>query len=379
MASSRLVDLAVASQTSGVPKDLKPILKMVHDFGWTGKRTGSGGVEATSPDGTVKIYVPNNTKDAGTVAKRLNQKVMSWYKRTVLDKDGLDHISEDAVDITPVPGAEGEAAVTARCKEHDVEFATWEAYSAHVAAEHPSTRDVVIDEKEVPVTAVAEAPESPTMSTEGVTKQPWLAIGRRSAGGKVDTYRSETVLEVSQDGKVLHYECALEGCDYTSSQPRSVSAHYGKHVSRGEAEPVEVGVGLGEAIITRPPQYAEGTRMKSDLAKEIYTAMRSRSRHRGEADSKYAAALAEKIIDARAEAGITETLSAEESTILDRIRDLLGVSQTSAQMEALSAEAATLREERDAALAAAEEANKKASAARETLAALAELATQSSE
>jgi len=374
MSSSRLVDLAAASQTSGVPKDLKPILKMVHDFGWTGKRTGAGGVEATSPDGTVKIYVPNNTKDAGTVAKRLNQKVMSWYKRTVLDKDGLGHISEDAVDITPVPGAEGESAVTARCKEHDIEFATWEAYSAHVAADHP-----VSVEEEEPVTTVAEAPESTTMPTEGVTKQAWLAIGRRTGRGKVETYRSETVLEVSQGGKVLHYECALEGCGYTSSQPRSVSAHYGKHVSKGEAEPVEVGIGLGEAIITRPPQYAEGTRMKSELARELYAAMRSRSRHRGEPDSKYAAALAEKIIDTRAEAGIVEKISPEESTILDAIRDLLGVSQTSAQIEAMSAQMATLQAERDAAVAERDEATRKAAAARETLSALAELATQSSE
>lgn len=380
MSSSRAVDLAAASQTSGVPKDLKPILKLVHEFGWTGKRTGSGGVEATSPDGAVKIYVPNNTKDAGTVAKRLNQKVMSWYKRTILDAGGMEHVSEDAVDISPVPGTHGPEVVTARCKEHDVEFATWEAYSAHIAAEHPAE----VAEEEEPVTVVTVEEDtvsvvSPTMSTEGVVRRPWLAIAGRVAGDKVDTYQSQTVIEVEVDGKVSHYECALSGCEYTSTQPRSVSAHYGRHVQKGEAEPVRVDVGLGEVTISRPPQYAEGVRMKSDLAREIYTAMRSRGRHRGEPDSKYAAALAEKIIDARAEAGIEEKVSAEESNVLDKIRDLLGVSQSGAQIEALSAEVATLREEKAAAEARADEANKKAQAARETLATLAELASTSSE
>ena len=384
MSSSRLVDLAAASQNSGVPKDLKPILKMVHDFGWTGRRTGSGGVEAVSPDGDVKIYVPNNTKDAGTVAKRLNHKVMAWYKRTVLDNSGMDHIDAEAVDLTPVPGAEGGQAMTARCKEHDIEFASWEAYSAHVAADHPP----VTEEEEQPVAVIeaevevdAESAMSTTMSTEGVVKRPWLATGRRITADKVETYQSQTVIEVEADGHVIYYECALPGCGYTSAQPRSVASHYGRHVQRGEAEPVQVGVGLGEVTINRPPQYIEGTRMKSELARELYTAMRSRSRHRGEPDSKYAAALAEKIIDARAEAGIDETVvvSPQESSILDQIRELLGVAQTSAQIEALSAEVATLREEAAAALAERDEANEKAKQARETLATLAELARGSSE
>lgn len=220
---------------------------------------------------------------------------------------------------------------------------------------------------------------SRTMSTEEVRK-PWLAQGAiASRSGDVNVYESETTVEVTLAGEVLRYECAFQGCEYANGNPRSVSTHYGKaHVSTGQAPPVKVPTHVGTRAFE--PKYAEGKRLRDGIGADIYKAMRARARYKGESDTKYSAALAEIIISARIEAGqeVEWKVTPEESSVLDQIRDLLGASQSQAEVEALRAELDAAQAAQVEAEISAEGARGEAKKARDTLRMMAELATEES-
>jgi hypothetical protein len=72
-----------------------------------------------------------------------------------------------------------------------------------------------------------------------VARAPWLARqGTNRADATADLYESHAVVQVTWGDGHLSYECAREGCDYTSGNPRSVASHFRAHVRKGEQEPV---------------------------------------------------------------------------------------------------------------------------------------------
>lgn len=74
-----------------------------------------------------------------------------------------------------------------------------------------------------------------------VAREPWLARRNAKQGGGV-RYESEAVIQRTWRFGEVDFECALEGCDYDSANPRSVATHYGKaHTASGETGPALVG------------------------------------------------------------------------------------------------------------------------------------------
>lgn len=371
------VDLATALNRRATHKDFKEVIRLAYGYGWTGHLKSSGGLELMAPDRGMNVYVPNNTKNTSTVARTLRQRVLRWAALQHVDPsiDGVDPSAFDDVEFTvSAPGTKG---TSARCNEHDVEFMSWDALSLHIRTEHPTITEedieVVKAEDSEPEEAETPPAMSTTMSTE-VERRPWLAQAHKMAGGETLVYESETVVEVWDGGVFTAFECAFEGCNYMSvKNPRSVSTHYGKkHVEQGEAQKVAkpVLVPSGEKW---EPKYSDSMRLRDSIGSDIYQAMRTRSRHRNETDSKYAAALAEIIVRTRVEAGMPTTweVTPEETSVLDQIKALLGVTDRQEEITSLEAQ---LEEARGREAAAKAEAKK----VRDTLRTMAELATEES-
>lgn len=120
----------------------------------------------------------------------------------------------------------------------------------------------------------------------------------------------------------------------------------------------------------RERQYTDASRLRSPLARELYAALRSRSRHQGEAMSHWANALAEIITDRRgadAEEYVANIplvmepapVESEAEAMISKIREVLG-------------DDGALAKER----AARKDAEADAAAVRATLRTLAELAAE---
>lgn len=355
------IDIHSVVANSGLHKDLRSLAAEAADYGWTCKRSGKGGVTVRSPEGDASFYIPLGTKDPGRLVKDARTALNTWVVRTV-----KEDFAEKGVSVDGTSGVHP----TARCKDHDIEFTSWEGLAAHIRAEHPvaseaeerdggaesSALDEAIAQADELIEGVESGAASPsaTMSTSGEKVRPWLAILERHGNGTVSLYESEAVLEVeAPDGGTL-YRCAVEGCEYEAPLPRSVRSHYGGHVVRGEVEPVS---GERKAAQTgvRDPQYLESGRLKTPLSREIYVAMRSRSRHRNEGLSKYATALSEIIVANRRLAHMDEDHEEQDETgevpaarsVLDQIRELVGAPDMEA-LETRLAEERVAREKAEA-------------------------------
>lgn len=72
-----------------------------------------------------------------------------------------------------------------------------------------------------------------------VSRRPWLARqGTSRKDATADLYESQAVVEVTWSDGTVTYSCSMEGCAYTSDNPRSVSSHFRAHVRKGEHTPV---------------------------------------------------------------------------------------------------------------------------------------------
>lgn len=382
MPASKSIDMATALNKRGIAKEFKAVIRSAYEQGWHGRTKSSGGIEIISPDNTVRLYVPTGSRNNGDVARTLTSRLGRWGAAQTAQTEGLK-VAENAFDdVDFTMGVAGGDSTTAKCNEHNVEFASWDALSAHVRKEHPIDPAVpelpVVELKFDPPEEDLELPMSRTMSTEEVRK-PWLAQGAALGSGDVQVYESATTTEVTLNGEVVRYECSLEGCEYASGNPRSVSTHYGKaHVSTGQVPPVAPPAVVGTRKFE--PKYAEGKRLRDGIGADIYQAMRARARHKGESDTRYSAALAEIIVSARIAAGqeVEWKVTPEENSVLDQIRDLLGASQSQAEVEALRAELDAAQAAQVDAEISAETARSEAKKARETLRMMAELATEES-
>lgn len=339
-----------AANNRGMHKDLRAVMSRAADDDWTGVRTGKGGIRIVSPDGEVAIYLPLRTGDPGRTATDAMRKVERWdaddAKRTVEEHYG---ITDQDIEVSGAKVGEP----TARCKEHDIEFASWEGLSAHIRQVHKpvsekkeidATMDDLLtglDEGEVLLEAITRPDEFDLAASESGTLaasedvKPWLAILNRNTDGTVDLYESEAVLEVTTEDATI-YRCALPGCSYEAALPRSVRSHYGGHVRAGEVEPV--GERKASQTGVKERQYVDGGRLTDELARELYVAMRSRKKHKGEGLATYCNVLAQIIVTSRVPEEESVSTNPEADALIAQMRELLGIKQDTSEIERLRGE-----------------------------------------
>lgn len=381
------VDLRQVANTSAIHKEFKPAVALAAKHGWTGRYTGAGGIQMVSPDRRANTYVPSSVRDGGTAAKKMIHTINKWIneQEEASVEDSLTKIAEGVgLEREDIEARHG-TSPTISCKEHGVEFLSWEGLSEHVRNEHTDAadpisaaiRDAVTNTHEEEPVHEPEATSTPARMAASETVTPWLAIRNRKKDGTVNYYESDSVFEVT-NGEDTWYRCAFPGCGFESAEnPRSVKGHYAmKHVRGGEAEPLDSNARVVVSSGDRPAQYATKVAIDS-LAREMYDAMRHRTRHKNEGMTAWCKALAEIILDARGETQVepTETISktdpSESETLLSQIVDLIRP-QFAAEVDAAKA----LVEEANR---GREEAEAKAARAVETLRAMAELASEGTE
>lgn len=169
------------------------------------------------------------------------------------------------------------------------------------------------------------------------TLRPWRAIKERNHDGTVLTYESSAVLEivVVEDGveKVTGYKCPV--CPYNNDKPKGVVSHHANHVAKGEAPSTVESNYKTEPGEKYPQTVTKGpwVQARDEMDAVIYKAVHARHQGRSEADSLYARALADLI---RADGYVVCPADAEPegtskaTALLDQIKALLGVDETSA-------------------------------------------------
>lgn len=348
------VDLkAEAVSNTGINKDLRALMPMAAEVGWVGRRTSKGGILMSAPDGSESAYLPLSTKDPKRLVNEVRTKIERYdLRRAQEDVAAATGLTEDDVVVHGGPNP------TAKCKEHDIEFASWEAFSEHVARTHrpvsekkeiDATMDDLLtelDEGTKEMTAITEDLAASTSGTLAASEnvKPWRAILQRHRDGTVDLYESEAVLEVEVEGEVF-YRCSLQGCGYEAAMPRSVRSHYAGHVRSGVAP--EVGPRVAVETGVRPRQYARKEWLQESLSREIYLALRHRTRRQGESLTAWANALTSMILANREdvaddsvdeEQAVESTSNTEAEALVEKMREILGIKQDMSEIERLRGE-----------------------------------------
>jgi len=198
-----LVDITAPSVLRKVHKDVRPVVKAAAMMGWTGRRSGSGGLVLYAPDGHNMVRIPI-TINHGGVPKALARDIVKFtpeHLREAMADHVLEHGSDqearDAADLVrTAAGAFGPAVV-----------------SGIESVSIPEIPDLETIEPAVTI----------------VSSEPWMARVS-SDGRKTDLYPSQATLERTWSDGSVDYACAWEGCDYTADKPRSTSSHYRIHV-----------------------------------------------------------------------------------------------------------------------------------------------------
>lgn len=413
MANRGTVDLRKIVNSSSIHKEFKGAVALAAKHGWTGRQTGAGGISMLAPDGKARTYVPSSIRDGGTAARKIIRDIEKWAEAR--DAEAIEESLTKVAEGVGLTRDEVEARhgpdPTISCKEHGVEFMSWEGLSEHVRTVHVDHTDPVSEairaadqaDEEEPVrvedmkfegdpeedsldalldggaalTDALSSSASAAAKMDDESVRPWRAVLNRNDDGTVNLYETETVLEVTTAGGKKVFRCSLESCGFEAALPRSVTAHYSHHVRAGEAEPVDKERPIVEANV-RPKFYTQEGLAQEVLSREIYVAMRSRRRHTDERVSDYADALAEKIVRNRLIAGevvtegiVQEVVQSDAEVLLGKLRELLGVNSAD--------EIAALREELANETAARESAEAKSKRLGETLRTMAELASEETE
>lgn len=398
MAKRGPVDLKQVVNSSAINKEFKPAVALAAKHGWNGRWTGSGGLQMHSPDGTVRTYIPSSQRDGATATKKIIRDIEKWAEaqEEAAVEQSLTKVAEGVGLKREQIEARHGSNPTITCKEHGLEFMSWEGLSEHVRTEHTQQEEESVESTELKfegdpeedsldeffeqgevLTHALSSSASAAAKMDDESARPWRAVLNRNDDGTVNLYESEAVIEVTTNGGKKVFRCSVEGCGFEAALPRSVSAHYSHHVRSGEVEPVVADRTPVEYNV-RPQFYTQEDLAKEVLSREIYVAMRSRRRHSDERVSDYADALADKIVRNRLIAGevvtegiVQETVASDADVLLGKIRDLLGVN-TADEIAALNEMVA---EEK----AARENAEAKAKRLGETLKTMAELASEETE
>lgn len=250
-------------------KDLDPVFDRAHELGWTGKRQGDGSLRLLSPDGESTLHIPMKSKGVGNLARSLMRQ---------LDRSLVPYVREELSERM------GEQVEVLDVVSRDTAFGEfYEVQFTRGVEDFP--QDESAKDEEEPVSAVA----LPSV----VSEQPWMA--RVSSDGTTsDFYPSDVVTERVWSDGMKDYVCTV--CNsFSSSKPRSVSAHGAWHTQRGEKAPT-----VATPTVFDLPVDGVLTHRRARLARELAAALKAVSWQGMKAD-ELAEALAAHVIAARKE------------------------------------------------------------------------------
>jgi hypothetical protein len=199
------------------------LVNLLIDYGWTGRVTSKGHWLGKAPDGKTTITIPSKMDNASRAERNARATFRKWVREQFPDiAESLDKAYEE---------------------------------------ENPVTREVLMkraqkmvteQNEEVIVNAMQRDIGELLNSIEWPVRSPWMAHKGASKDGGV-RYESEAVVQRLWNNGDVDYECAFDGCDYVSKNPRGVAVHYGKtHTAKGQTPPASQDNGL-----TVDPEYTE--------------------------------------------------------------------------------------------------------------------------
>jgi hypothetical protein len=255
--------------------ELRDAIREALEVGWTAKKAKSGW-KLRSPGGTKWMHVTPGTNIPETEAKKL---------RAAVRRAQVLEVTDEVIEALEDPKT---ADATVKCDLCEVEFMTWTGYAAH--------QEACQEEHEKGAYAASEEPD------EGITLPEVFEAPETDVAGPFDDVEES---QKSNDSAIMN---SKEEDNLVDSKGRADRGGYTwNHVRPG-------------------------------LARDLYEAIKSRSRHKGETDSKYANALAE-IIEKTGENYVPRAELEDAQQKLLQIMEVLGVDPTaSREMEALRGE-----------------------------------------
>jgi hypothetical protein len=190
----------------GFDANAKKIITTLEGYGWVFEVSSKGHAVGKAPDGTTTCSVARRLSRANRSQQNAEAVVKRWERHLEVQKLGL----------------------------------SVEALGADTGAIFDPVIDGVIAAGvQKRVEALTRDERAARDGGDVVSRKPWLARqGTSREKGTTSLYESHAVVEVTYADGTTEYECAREGCDYSSTNPRSVSSHFRAHVRNGEAEPV---------------------------------------------------------------------------------------------------------------------------------------------
>lgn len=346
----QVTDITAPSVLRGIPKDLRDAVKGAARLGWTGRKTGTGGLILYSPDGVSTVNIPitlNRVNTARAIARDILRHTPDDIKVSVAaavvdnnDRGGIEAMGHMVLDAS---GAFGPTV------------------AAGIGPE--------VDETETAYVAPGDVPHEPAVSI--ISVEPWMA--RVSSNGTTaDLYPSPAVLERTWSDGSVDYKCTH--CDYVAEKPRSVSSHYAGHTKAGSTPK-----STQEATVFDAKIDGYRTVRVAHLAKEIEDALIAVDHDPDAAIKDVARAIATHIIEDRLAKGREKVEEDSEPSspedVLARIKRLVlrdeqdHLHRAEAEAENLRRQIVEVEAERDTAKAAV-------TRYKETLATLAGLARE---
>lgn len=199
------------------------LVRLLVDYGWTGRVTSKGHWLGKAPDGKTTITVPSKMDNASRAEANAKAVFKKWVKDTYPDvAEALDRVEDEDDPIV-------QDILEGRAKKRVTKIAN----------------EALIEQQVKQFEAAMHAVEWPV-------RTPWLAHKASNKDGGV-RYESEAVIQRTWNNGDVDYECAFEGCGYSNKNPRSVAVHYGRsHTMKGEALPAAQDKGL-----VVDPEYTE--------------------------------------------------------------------------------------------------------------------------
>lgn len=256
----QVTDITAPSVLRGIPKDLRDAVKGAARLGWTGRKTGTGGLILYSPDGVSTVNIPitlNRVNTARAIARDILRHTPDDIKVSVAaavvdnnDRGGIEAMGHMVLDAS---GAFGPTVAAGIGPEVD------ETETAYVTPEDVPHEPEHFGGGGAPVTVVSV--------------EPWMARVS-SNGAKADLYPSQAVIQRNWSDGSIDYLCAYKECkpEFTSTNPRSVSSHYAGHTRAGDTNRT-----VQEATVFDAKIDGYRTVRIAHLAKEVLAALTAES------------------------------------------------------------------------------------------------------
>lgn len=180
---------------------IKATVLMAQQLGWYVRQDNSGFL-LSAPHATKTLHIPS--------IRQFRDSAMRGWVRTVIHYADPEKRDKMAMAFT--------AAVGGDIADNDywgkIEGLVEEGAGGYIDAQQHGAKE--------------NPPPKPKAKANDlvVTRRPWMARKSTKASG-AELYPSPAVTEVLYNGVVDHYECSVDGCEYVSENPRSVSSHYG--------------------------------------------------------------------------------------------------------------------------------------------------------